>query len=45
MRTEFAKLLKQIKKNHPESDDAIVRKAYRVADKTHQRPPRMPTFG
>ncbi len=36
MRTEFAKLLKQIKKNHPESDDAIVRKAYRVADKAHQ---------
>jgi GTP pyrophosphokinase len=36
MRTEFAKLLKQIKKALPEADLDLVRAAYRVADKAHQ---------
>lgn len=36
MRTDFAKLLRQIRKGNPEADEALVRKAYRVADKAHQ---------
>ncbi len=36
MRTEFAKLLKQIKKHNPEADLDLVRKAYRVANKAHE---------
>lgn len=36
MRTEFAKLLKQIKKSIPDADLDLVRKAYRVADQAHQ---------
>jgi len=36
MRTEFAKLLKQIKKANPDVDDKLVRKAYSVADQAHQ---------
>lgn len=36
MRTEFAKLLKNIRKAHPDIDDTVLREAYRVADKAHQ---------
>ncbi len=36
MRTEFAKLLKQVRKAYPEADDDLLRDAYRVADKAHQ---------
>ena len=36
MRTEFAKLLKHIRKRNPEADLTLVRNAYRVADKGHQ---------
>lgn len=36
MRTEFARLLKIIKKTHPDFDEDLVRRAYRVADKAHQ---------
>jgi len=35
MRTQFAKLLKQMRKSNPGVDLDIVRKAYRVADKAH----------
>ncbi|MBX7257771.1 MAG: bifunctional (p)ppGpp synthetase/guanosine-3',5'-bis(diphosphate) 3'-pyrophosphohydrolase [Candidatus Hydrogenedentes bacterium] len=35
MRTEFAKLLKQLRKNHPGANLDIVRKAYRVANDAH----------
>ena len=35
MRQEFAKLLKQLKKNWADSSLEIVRDAYRVADKAH----------
>ncbi|MFP6584471.1 MAG: bifunctional (p)ppGpp synthetase/guanosine-3',5'-bis(diphosphate) 3'-pyrophosphohydrolase [Candidatus Hydrogenedentota bacterium] len=36
MRTEFNKLLKLAKKNHPDIDDDLLRRAYSVADKAHQ---------
>ncbi|MCC6695746.1 MAG: bifunctional (p)ppGpp synthetase/guanosine-3',5'-bis(diphosphate) 3'-pyrophosphohydrolase [Candidatus Hydrogenedentes bacterium] len=36
MRQEFAKLLKQLRKNSPGADLAIVRKAYRVANEAHR---------
>ncbi len=36
MRTEFAKLLKQVRKAYPEADEDLLRAAYRVADKAHQ---------
>jgi GTP pyrophosphokinase len=36
MRTEFAKLLKQIKKANPDIDEKLIRKAYSVADQAHQ---------
>lgn len=36
MRTEFNKLLKLAKKNHPDIDADLLRRAYRVADKAHQ---------
>jgi len=36
MRTEFAKLLKQVRKAYPDADDEPLRDAYRVADKAHQ---------
>jgi len=36
MRNEFAKLLKLVRKTLPDEDDALIRKAYRVADKAHQ---------
>ncbi len=36
MRNEFAKLLKLVRKSLPDDDDALIRKAYRVADKAHQ---------
>ena len=36
MRTEFARLLKVIKKIHPDVDEDLIRRAYRVADKAHQ---------
>lgn len=36
MRTEFAKLLKSVKKIHPNADMALLRKAYRFADAAHQ---------
>jgi GTP diphosphokinase / guanosine-3',5'-bis(diphosphate) 3'-diphosphatase len=36
MRTEFAKLLKQLRKSHPNADEALVRKAYRFANEVHQ---------
>ena len=36
MRTQFARLLKQMRKNFPDMDVEILRKAYRVADKAHQ---------
>ena len=36
MRTEFNKLLKLAKKNHPDIDAELLRRAYRVADKAHQ---------
>ena len=36
MRTQFAKLLKQIRKNSPEADVTLVRKAYRVGTVAHE---------
>ncbi len=36
MRTEFAKLLKQVRRAFPDEDDALLRKAYQVADRAHQ---------
>ena len=36
MRTQFAKLLKILRKNAPGADLSLVRKAYRVADAAHQ---------
>jgi len=36
MRTQFAKLLKQLRKNGPEADVALVRKAYQEAVKAHE---------
>ncbi|MCH8204759.1 MAG: bifunctional (p)ppGpp synthetase/guanosine-3',5'-bis(diphosphate) 3'-pyrophosphohydrolase [Candidatus Hydrogenedentes bacterium] len=36
MRTEFAKLLKQVRRTYPDADETLVRKAYRVADRAHQ---------
>ena len=36
MRTEFAKLLKIIRKHFPKADLDIVRRAYRVANAAHQ---------
>ncbi|HOS03497.1 MAG TPA: HD domain-containing protein, partial [Candidatus Hydrogenedentes bacterium] len=36
MRTEFAKLLKLIRKNSPEADLELVRNAYRVANEAHK---------
>ena len=35
MRTNFAKLLKQIKKNTPDADIELVRRAYRLANDAH----------
>jgi len=35
MREDVAKLLKQIRKNHPGADVKLVRKAYRVANEAH----------
>lgn len=35
MRTEFAKLLKYLRKHYPDFDDALIRKAYRVANEAH----------
>lgn len=36
MRTQFAKLLKYIRKNTPDADIELIRKAYRVADAAHR---------
>ncbi len=36
MRTEFTRLLKIVKKTHPDVDEDLIRRAYRVADKAHQ---------
>ncbi len=36
MRTEFAKLLKTIRKYNPEADTELVRRAYRLADQAHK---------
>jgi guanosine-3',5'-bis(diphosphate) 3'-pyrophosphohydrolase len=36
MRTEFAKLLKQLRKNYPDADLELVRNAYRFANQAHQ---------
>ena len=36
MRTEFAKLLKTIRKYNPEADTEVVRRAYRLADQAHK---------
>ena len=36
MRTEFAKLLKTIRKYNPEADTDVVRRAYRIADRAHK---------
>ncbi len=36
MRTEFARLLKLIRKNTPDANLELVRKAYRVADQAHR---------
>jgi len=36
MRTEFAKLLKTIRKYYPEADTELVRRAYRLADQAHK---------
>lgn len=36
MREEFAKLLKQLRKNAPGADLTVVRKAYRVANEAHR---------
>lgn len=41
MRTGFAKLLKKIKKDHPDSSVELLRHAYRVADKAHQQQKRL----
>ncbi len=35
MRTEFGKLLKQLRKNDPEFDEELIRRAYKTADKAH----------
>ena len=36
MRTEFTRLIKLVKKSHPDVDTELIRNAYRVADKAHQ---------
>ncbi|MCP4639728.1 MAG: bifunctional (p)ppGpp synthetase/guanosine-3',5'-bis(diphosphate) 3'-pyrophosphohydrolase [bacterium] len=36
MRTQFAKLLKQLRKNSPKADIELVRKAYRQANEAHK---------
>jgi len=36
MRTEYHKLVKQVRKNYPEVDENLLRRAYRVADQAHQ---------
>ncbi len=36
MRTEFAKLLKTLRKNHADFDETLLRKAYRVANAAHK---------
>jgi len=36
MRTQFAKLLKRLRRDSPEADLALVRRAYRVADAAHR---------
>ena len=36
MRTEFAKLLKTIRKYYPEADTELVRRDYRLADQAHK---------
>jgi len=36
MRTEFARLLKQLRKSAPDTDENLVRRAYRVANKAHE---------
>lgn len=36
MRTNFAKLMKQLRKTFPNADLEVVRRAYRVANKAHQ---------
>lgn len=36
MRTEFTKLLKQFRTNHPDVDDDLLRRAYRTANKAHE---------
>lgn len=36
MRSEFAKLLKTVRKADPDADDGLIRRAYRVADRAHQ---------
>lgn len=36
MRNEFAKLLKMLRKQDPNLDEKVIRKAYRIADKAHQ---------
>ncbi len=41
MRTEFAKLIKQVKKDNPEADLDLIRKAYRVADTAHRTQSRL----
>ena len=41
MRTEFAKLIKQVKKDNPEADLDLIRRAYRVADAAHQSQTRL----
>ena len=35
MRTEFAKLLKLLRKHHPDLDEDLIRRAYRVANEAH----------
>ena len=35
MRTEFARLLKMLRKTNPDSELEVVRKAYRVANEAH----------
>ncbi len=36
MRTEFNKLLKYLRKNQPNFDEALIRRAYRVANEAHK---------
>lgn len=36
MRTEFAKLMKRVKKGHPDADVSMLRKAYSFADEAHR---------